>query len=178
MGSSLEEVMTARDLTVFLLENLGFTINQKKSVLIPAKAMMFLGMIVDSSSMTVFLPEEKVVRLMDLCNKSVTLQSMTALELSRLIGKLLATRLAISPALVQLRKLQICLRQSLQNQSLQKLPSYGTKLHLSQGAKQKLKWWSRNLSLRQGRPLTILPPDMTIQSDAASSGGWGGTAKG
>ena len=144
MGNSLKEITIAR---VFLLENLGFTINQKKSVLIPAKAMMFLGMIVDSPSMTVFLPEEKVVRLMDLCNKSVTLQSMTALELSRLIGKLIATRLALSPALVQLRELQICLRQS-----LQKSPSYGTKLHLSQGAKQELKWWSRNLSLRQGRP--------------------------
>ena len=37
MGQILEEIMTMRDILIFLLQNLGFVINLKKSVLQSAK---------------------------------------------------------------------------------------------------------------------------------------------
>ena len=79
-----------------------------------------------------------------------------------------ATMPAINQALVQIRFLQITLRKALQASI-----SYESTLNLSKEAKIELKWWSQNLSLRRGRPITIRPPDMIIQSDAATSGGWG-----
>ena len=44
MGSTLQEIMTARDTLIFLLQNLGFVINLKKSILQPVKQLEFLGL--------------------------------------------------------------------------------------------------------------------------------------
>ena len=42
-----------------LLDNLGFTLNLKKSELIPAQSFVYLGLKWDSARMTVSLPEDK-----------------------------------------------------------------------------------------------------------------------
>ena len=173
MAQTLEEIQRARDLTLFLLENLGFTINLQKSILTPQRSMVFLGLIIDTPSLTILLPEEKVTDLVQRCNGTIGIKSLSALNVAKLVGKLIATRLAVSPALMHVRQLQMCLRKSLQKSS-----SYESVLTLSTKAKQELCWWARNLSLRQGRPLNILPPDMIIQSDAATSGGWGAACQG
>jgi hypothetical protein len=61
---------------------------------------------------------------------------------------------------------------------LQRNKSYQTMITLSKEALLELKWWEVNLSQLQGKPLSMYPPDMTIQSDAASSGGWGAHCQG
>jgi len=51
-------------IVLFLLENLGFFINQKKkNVLTPCQQMEFLGMMVDSHSMVLKLPGEKIRKI-------------------------------------------------------------------------------------------------------------------
>ena len=48
MASSKEELTLARDTLIYLLQNLGFLINCKKSVLKPVQNIQFLGMEIDS----------------------------------------------------------------------------------------------------------------------------------
>ena len=60
MATSLEEITIARDTVVYLLQALGFTLNEKKSMLKPCQIMEFLGVIVNSLDMTFTVPEEKV----------------------------------------------------------------------------------------------------------------------
>jgi hypothetical protein len=48
MAQSLEEIRRARDLTIHILEHLGFVINHQKSILTPTKCLEFLGVLVDS----------------------------------------------------------------------------------------------------------------------------------
>ena len=48
---------------VFLLENLGFIINYPKSILEPSKKIKFLGFIVDSTTMEIKLPGEKIKKI-------------------------------------------------------------------------------------------------------------------
>ena len=50
------------------LHELGFVINYEKSTLVPCKKIMHLGFIIDSDSMMVTLPEEKVHHIMSMCS--------------------------------------------------------------------------------------------------------------
>ena len=45
--------------TVHSLDNLGFTVHNKKSVFIPTKEITFVGLVLNSANMTVRLPLEK-----------------------------------------------------------------------------------------------------------------------
>jgi len=173
LGRSEKEIMRARDSMIFILKQLGFIINYGKSILTPCKRLEFLGVIVDSNTMTLSLPDNKVLNLTQTCQEAESSKSMTAQNLARLVGKLAATTPAVTHSMIQIRYLQRCLRSSLRAN-----PSYQATICLSKNALLELKWWRANLSLLQGKPLTLLPPDMIIQSDAAKSGGWGAHCQG
>ena len=96
-GSSMEEILMARDTVIYLLEGLGFVINYKKSVITPTTSLEYLGIIVDSTSMTMSLTEEKSVSLTKLCQKTLTSKKLSLRKLGSLIGKLVATAPAITP---------------------------------------------------------------------------------
>ena len=55
MRQTLQEIMTARDTLILLLQNLGFIINLKKLILHPVKQLEFLGLQKNTEEMTVSL---------------------------------------------------------------------------------------------------------------------------
>ena len=57
--------MLMKDLTSlrWLLENLGFLINWKKSVIVPLQEIQFLGFLINSVEMLIMLPSEKITRI-------------------------------------------------------------------------------------------------------------------
>jgi len=68
------------------LENLGFVVNYEKSVLIPSPQMEFLGFLVDSTTMTLALPGEKIRKIQREYQKALTVSSLTLRKLASLIG--------------------------------------------------------------------------------------------
>ena len=62
MGRTLEEILMSRDTVNFLLQHLGFVINLKKSVLKSSQQIDFLGLKVDTHTMTLALTEKKIKR--------------------------------------------------------------------------------------------------------------------
>ena len=60
LGKTLKETILSRDTVIYLLQNLGFVINLKKSVLHPTQSIEFLVIIMDLVEMTVSLPQEQV----------------------------------------------------------------------------------------------------------------------
>ena len=46
------------------LQSLGFTINYKKSSLVPSQRIIFFGFLIDMFQFKIFLPEEKVQKIM------------------------------------------------------------------------------------------------------------------
>ena len=70
-----------------LLQELGFTINKKKSILEPTQQIEFLGLTLDSIQMKVFLPEPKVSDLIESCQAILSMTSLTARSLASLQGK-------------------------------------------------------------------------------------------
>ena len=57
---TLEEAILNRDTVIYLLKNLGYVINLKKSLFHPTQRIEFLAMIIDLADMTVSLSQEKV----------------------------------------------------------------------------------------------------------------------
>ena len=106
MACSLEEISWARDTTLHLLEALGFVINYKKSILTPCQSIEFLGMIVDSITMSLIVPPEKVENLSNLCAKTMRMSRVTLRKMAKVIGKLKSTAPAFSWAPLQTRHLQ------------------------------------------------------------------------
>ena len=74
----LKEISQAKETLIFLLQNLGFVINFKKSQL-PVKEIEFLGLVINSVNMTLALPQGKVL---------VASPKTTIMELTKLLGKL------------------------------------------------------------------------------------------
>ena len=173
MGKSIEETLQARDSVLYLFQQLGFTINWEKSVLQPTQEIEFLGMNLNSATMTVWLPQEKAQNLLNLCLETLRLKRISLRGLASLIGKLQATLPAISMAPMQVRALQQDLI-SAQKKNM----SYEQDILLSQESQSNLQWWINNITLSQGAPLKLGNPDMVMHTDASSSEGWGASRVG
>ena len=74
MGCSKKEVVQARDTVVFLLQHLGFVINQKKCVFSPVQEIVFLGLLVNSKNMTLSLIQEKLLKVINNCSEMLKKQ--------------------------------------------------------------------------------------------------------
>lgn len=130
--------------------------------------MEFLGFIINSEMMTVYLPTEKVGTIITRCEKLLRAELVTIREMTSLLGLLILTYQAVLPVLLHYRSLQ---RQQIRN--LQETEYYETQITLTLEGREELIWWVRNLNLNEGKPISILTPDLIIQSDAAKTGGGG-----
>ena len=128
--------------TVYLLENLGFIINYPKSILEPRTTLEFLGFQVDSSSMELKLPGNKLKNIRGKARRILASSHTSALELSRVLGKMNAATRAISVAPLFYRHLQAQL-QSVLNCSNQ---NYNTRILLSEDAREELQWWTTHFT--------------------------------
>ena len=77
MAGSKEELLILRDTLNFLLENLGFVINFKKSVLDPCHVLEFPELEIDSLNMRVELPKEKVEKIKKQCQSLLSLEKVS-----------------------------------------------------------------------------------------------------
>ena len=75
---------------ISVLESLGFTINKKKSVLVPVQT---IGFVVNSVKFMVFLTEKKVQKIIDFANFLLGATSLTFRKLSSFIGLIINTLL-------------------------------------------------------------------------------------
>ena len=143
----------SRDTIIFLLTQLGFVINLKMSILVPVQQIELLGLEIDSVEMKLFLSQNAMEG------------SLTLRDLTKLLGKLPSTIQRILPA-----KLQIRFLQQIQIQALRKNMTYESVINLDQQAKEDLSWWIVNMQTYNGKSLLIVPPDLTIFSDASKKG--------
>ena len=146
LSHTIREAHMSRDTVIYLLQNLGFIINVKKSILHPCQKIEFLGMEIDSIKMTLSLTPEKVQKVVKTCQNLLRSHSTTLLELTRVLGLLSSTIQAVEPAKIQLRFLQqqqiVCLRKKMNYQSV---------ITLNTKSRAELTWWIENLRFRNSR---------------------------
>ena len=81
--------------TINLLESLRFTVNYQKSVLIPSTTVEFLGFLVDSKTLTLSLPKEKIKKAKKACQSILDNPLSSIPQLSQLLGYLTSTIQAV-----------------------------------------------------------------------------------
>ena len=168
LAATVEEAVKNTQLVVTLLQSLGFTINLKKSLVIPTQVITFLGFQIDSMGMMISLPAEKANKILDCCHHLLVSQSITLQNLASLIGLLESSRPAIWRAPLHFRHLQSDLIRGLQmNQE-----SYDALITLSLNARVQLAWWLKHTLNANGSPVHLPPADMIIMTDASKKG-WG-----
>ena len=78
-----------------MLTNVGFFINYEKSCLIPSTRIEYLGHIIDSVAFKVYLPEEKIEKILKSCSDILTSKSLTIRLVAGLIGLFTSAKYAI-----------------------------------------------------------------------------------
>ena len=154
--------------TVHMLDDLGFTIHPKKSVLYPAQNVTFLGFNIDSVSMTVQLTDEKLKTTLAKCQEFLDLDKYTIRQLAQIIGKLVSTEPGFPFAPLFYRTLEIHKTEQLAKHK----GIYDAKIKITDEVKTHLRFWIRNLP-GSYKCLKPVYPDYTIRSDS-SDFGWGG----
>ncbi len=132
----------------------------------PSTCLSFLGILLDTVSMELRLPPEKLERLKAKIKKWRQRRGCTKRQLLSLIGHLQHACRVVRPGRVFLRRMI-------------QLSTVGKKLHhrirLNKGFRSDLEWWALFLPKWNGVSLmssvTRQPPSVTFTSDA--SGGWG-----
>jgi len=153
---------------VYLLENLGFIINQKKSILTPTQVIEFLGLTVDSQAMELRLPVGKIKQIRAEAWKMTQAKTTSAHTLARPLGMMNATNNVIPPAPLFCRQLQITLSNTLERHS----QCYEAQITLTPESLEELEWWNHNMYNWNGKTLLRREVDLTIDSDASMEG-WG-----
>ena len=123
--------------------------------------MEFLGVMVNSRKMTLSIPSEKMEKLMASCRRTLTSKSLPLRKLAQMIGKLQATAPAFTYAPLQIRYLQQDLIQGVQSSGSYEMNT------LSKEARMELEWWIDNITLLNGNPIRLNPPDLVMSADAA-----------
>ena len=138
MGESPEQVKGHLEALTYLLTGLGFVINIPKSITTPAQRIEYLGLLVDSTTLHLSLPGEKLHHIRSEIDQ-ITKKSfpITARQLTQIIGKLHAASQAVLPAPLFYRSLQGDLQRALNSSS----QNYNSLLTLSQPAQEELAWW-------------------------------------
>ncbi|XP_070570048.1 uncharacterized protein [Ptychodera flava] len=162
MNQSKDQLIRDRDTLLFLLQHLGFGINWEKSYLVPTQEIEFLGFLINSVTMRMFLPESKILQIINQCANLAHKTLVSVRELAQIIGRMTASVAAIIPAPLQCRYLQMTRTRSLIHNK-----SYETLVTLSPECKTELQWWCHHLRDFNGKAIICPCPDLMITSDAS-----------
>ena len=166
----------ARDHTaglIYLLESLGY-MHPEKTVETPSQEMEFLGMVVNSNTLELRLPGQKLKKLRQEDAKIRDRPATpSAREVSRLLGKFNSVTKAVLPSPLFCRAMQRDLALALEASGQR----YDAPCVLSPQTREELDWWVNQLTNWNGRSLAVAQPDLHIESDASLIG-WGAFSNG
>lgn len=148
------------------LMSCGFFINHEKSQPIASQSIEYLGLIVDSTNMTLSLRQEKLLDILSLCSDLLFSTCCSLRILSKLLGLLNWGVHCVPFAQSHFRAIQNCYNSNLLSKSYDEL------MELDADSLADIFWWKSNILTVNGRQITPLEPDFVIFSDASSSG-WG-----
>ena len=155
------------EVTKSLLECLGFTLNLVKSIANPTQEMLHLGNIINSVSMTVYLPQDKKQRIISLCSDLCRAKEAKIRFVARVIGTLISSLSA-----VELGKLHY---RNLEREKIKALKvangNFNSHMEVTHDMRQDLSWWISNVE-NQSRQIERTQPTITLIT-VSSMLGWG-----
>lgn len=151
---------------IIILKSLGFIINWQKCSLTPSKSCKFLGFIFNSENMTMSLPQEKSISIINNIKNILNKRSFKIRELAELIGKLVAASPAVKYGWLYTKMLE---RDKYLALKIHK--NFEKSMSLSMQSINDLKWWLENLKTSHNQ-LSNYSYDYEIFTDSSKTG-WG-----
>ena len=168
LGKLQEECELATTRLIEILSDLGFTINQQKSVFSPSNQITFLGYVIDSKNMTVCPTDKKREKAVKTANKLLEGSRFKIRFVASAIGFIVDLCKGIEYGANHFRYLE---RDKIL--ALRKAGSKGYEgsMFLSNDARKELKWWRKNVKFRS-KKIRVNQPTLLIKTDASNQG-WG-----
>ena len=113
MGLTLKESLDNVIETVSHLESLGFSIHPDKSKFIPSQVIAFLGFVIDSVLMKVYLTVERTAKLKEACLSLLTKSRHTISYVAKVIGLITASSPGVKFGPSHFRDLEFCKTEAL-----------------------------------------------------------------
>ena len=154
------------DYVLKTLQELGFVPNWDKSQLVPTQRISHVGLVWDSVTFTVSVPDEKLHAIQEKCEIALG-SSISVRFLSSILGSLEFFRWGFAHAALHYRALQ---RDVIS--FLAKGKSYNSMVKASRAAKVDLQWWINCGSSLPPKTLSPFSPQVIVETDASLSG-WG-----
>ncbi|XP_013878914.1 uncharacterized protein LOC106528317 [Austrofundulus limnaeus] len=151
------------------LRMLGFSINWKKSSLIPAQSSTYLGVDLNSVTMTAHLSLPKK-RLLSLLAHVRPRTSVTALTIMRLLGMMTAAHAVVPLGLLHTRPLQRCFSRL----KIDPIRHKRRIVSIPSSVEADLSHWRKPHTLSAGVPLSRATHHVPVFTNTSLSG-WGGT---
>ena len=145
MARSYDECEQATARLLQLLNQLGFTINQEKSVFKPTQQITFLGYVLDSNNMTVSPTDKKREKTVKLVEKLLNNKKFKIRFVASAIGFIVDLGKGIEYGANHFRYLEKDKILALKRVKSQGYEGY---MFLSREAKNELKWWKNNVKFR------------------------------
>ena len=152
-------------IVIELLESLGYIINYEKSWLEGYQILKYLGMILDTLSMTVYLPQEKITAIQSLGQALLDAEKVKIRTYASFIGMCVAT--------FQGNKYGPLHSKCLEQGKIAALDSNGQDfdafMTLSDNERNEILWWISNVH-KCYQDILIPEPDKVIYTDSSKSG--------
>ena len=166
IASTVAELCNNVTYALQLFDSLGLTINVQKSVLTPTQEIEFLGIVLNSVSMTATLPVRRRERIKQQ-GKFLLREGITLRDLAIFIGLAVASTPAVPLAPLKYKYLEI-----IRNKELARSHgNYDVSVFLDDHAKDLIKWWIHHID-SQSNSLLTSPPFLELYTDASLTG-WG-----
>ena len=169
VGESKQQTKLAVEESAKFLDQLGFIIHPDKSIFKPTQEIEYLGFIINSNQMKVFLPQAKKKEIKEICNNLLMQEKSTIKIVSTVIGKMVAAFPAVQYGILNYRALEKDKIEALKRNC----GHYDRSMSISRMAKEDLQWWIANID-NSYSCIYRGTPDMEISSDASGLG-WGAT---
>jgi hypothetical protein len=166
VAGSREEAQRHTEATRQLLESLGFILNLEKSKMIPAPSQEFLGIEIDTSSLSIRIPQEKMAKLKKDIRTMLSRPRTTVRSWSSLIGLMNHMLVVFERGRLSLRAMLFDLRNNLRR------AGWSATMLISQSSRQAMEKWLAECHKWNEKSLLTPMPTVSLDTDASDSG-WG-----
>ena len=168
LGAAVGEANASRasGIVCATLEQAGFQANFKKSVWQPTQRLQWLGFVLDLAQGQVEVPQEKIVKLLDMLRQAVLKPSLSARFLASIVGRIISMGLAVGPVSRFMTRSLYAVLESRQ--------MWCGMLTLSEEARSELEFWSASLADYKAQPIWHSPSAVRVVYSDASDTGYGG----
>lgn len=171
LGSSFDQCVLNVNTTKKLLTSLGFIINEEKSNLNPTTSCKFLGVIINSINLTIYLPSEKKARIKSEIQHFLKLKRCKIRLFARLVGLLVSACPAVEYGWAYTKQLERCKYLNLKDND-----NYDFYMNIPDYIIPDLTWWLNNIDNSLNR-IKNYEYCIEIFSDASTTG-WGAACNG